>query len=152
MKQAIICLVLLLTSCICLISCDKKKKKEEVAIIPTDSVYFYAVVDSLTFTSSNTKALYFNTNNPYLTITGQTGPDSNDKTISLRIDNFLNQAGVYPISNLSDAKASYSKNNKSSETADSGRIVIYSIGKSIRGSFSFYTEHHMISSGTFSAQ
>jgi hypothetical protein len=140
-------------------SCTKKVVKEkDIVHIPTDSVYMYASVDSLSFTASSTggvfstEANYSVSMNSFLALSAKTGPDSNDKCISLRIDNFLNQPGEYIISPTSGGKASYSKNMKEVETADSGKIIITSMGKSIKGTFYFYTEHFTVLNGSFSAQ
>jgi hypothetical protein len=142
-----------------LFSCSKKVVKEkDIVHIPTDSVYMYALVDSLSFTASSTggvfstEANYSVSMNSFLALSAKTGPDSNDKTISLRIDNFLNQPGTYIISPTTGGKASYSRNMKEVEIADSGKIVITSMGKSIKGTFYFYTEHFTVLNGSFSAQ
>ncbi|MBL7719593.1 MAG: hypothetical protein JNL72_12200 [Flavipsychrobacter sp.] len=154
MKQSLLYTILFFAFVGVLSSCDKKKSKDKnTTLAATDSIYFYALVDTFTFTGINAKAVYAGgADNPYVIITSETGTDSTDKVISLRIDNFAHQPGTYTISPGGDAKASYKRSSKKTEYADSGRITIHSIGNSLRGSFYFYTEHHRVSGGTFSAQ
>lgn len=159
MTSAIRHTILLLALSAAVFSCKKKAgdKKEDIKVT-TDSLYLQAVVDSLVFTSAATEGLYSGQSSywiatkSYLDIVARTGPDSTDKTISLRIDNFPHQTGEYIISPSTGGKASYSINNKKTEVADSGKITITHLGETVKGTFYFYTPKHKIFGGIFSAQ
>ena len=157
MRSAIIYTVLVMLMAPAAFSC-KKKATEAPVEVTTDSLYLHAIVDSLTFTSSATEGTYSGQSSywvstkAYLNIVARTGPDSTDGTISLRLDDFPHQVGEYIISPATGNKASYAKNDKKVETADSGKITITAIGQSVKGTFYFYTEHHVIKGGTFRAQ
>lgn len=133
-------------------SCDKKKKDPEVAQVATDSVYTYALVNGETFTSSTSDLNIYYTDEPYLVFTAQTGPDQNHKKISFRIDDFHYQPGDYYISDTSNTKALYSKNDSVSDVATSGMVRISVLDKSVRGTFYFNTANYSITEGVFAAQ
>jgi hypothetical protein len=138
-------------------SCKKKKTEAPVEVF-TDSLYLQANVDGMTFTSAATEGVYSGQSSywvstkAYLQIVARTGPDTNDGSISLRIDNFPNKTGDYIISPATSAKASYGKRDSKVETADSGKITIYEIGQSVKGVFYFYTANHRVTGGYFAAQ
>jgi hypothetical protein len=153
MKLVVVSILLCSVFISSLFSCKKKTEDpKDAVVVATDSVYSYAKVDGLNFTGSTTDATYYHGDNPYLVFHAETGPASNHKIISFRIDNFLNKPGEFVIGDSTDVKASYSTNDSTVEVAYAGKIIITSMEKSVRGTFYFTTEHHSILSGSFSAQ
>ncbi len=134
-----------------LYSCDKKK--DPVAPqVATDSVYTYALVNGETFTSSTSDLSIYHTDEPYLIFTAETGPDQNHKKISFRIDDFHYLPGDYYISDTSNTKALFSKNDSVSDVALSGKVTIKVFDKSVRGTFYFTTNNYTVTEGSFAAQ
>ncbi len=133
-------------------SCDKKKKDPIAPQVATDSVYTYALVNGETFTSSTSDLNIYHTDEPYLVFTAETGPDQNHKKISIRIDDFHYQPGDYYISDTSNTKALFSKNDSVSDVATSGMVRISVLDKSVRGTFYFSTDNYTVTDGKFAAQ
>jgi hypothetical protein len=150
MKSAVIHSICLLVLIPAIFSC-KKKKKEEVPFMPTDSLYMFARVNAMTFTASTSEAL-FSPNGAYITIKARTGPDTLDESIILQIDDFANRPGTYSLAPGGRARAYYGYRDSEVEVADSGQITIDSLGQAIRGTFYFYTEKYRVTGGVFNVQ
>ena len=133
-------------------SCDKKKDETDVVATTTDSVFAYATVNGEDFTAATSEVDIYYDDKPYLVFVAETGPEQNHKKISFRIDNFPYTPGEYYISDTSNAKALFSKNDSASDVALTGKIVITEMSKSIKGSFYFNTANYTVDSGRFSAQ